>query len=202
MSSRALTIRPANPTNEDGVFFARFMNMAADGAFRKMFGPRFEEIVTMAYLRPNHDLSCEYAVFAEIDGVVVGMASGYTAEQHARFSDVPLKEAAGRDAFRIACILTLIAPMWRFLHTYDDSDFYLQFLAVDAAHRRKGIGASLIQAMESRGRECGATRFALDVSGRNPDAKHLYERQGLHVRERWPRLRWLPAAVLRMTKPL
>ncbi len=167
-----------------------------------MFGPRFEEIVATAYLHPNHDLSYEYAVFAEVDGAAVGMASGYTAEQHAHFSDAPLKEAAGRDAFRIACILALISPMWRFIHTYDDGDYYLQFLAVDTAHRRKGVARTLMQHMEARARERGSRRFALDVSGRNPNAQRLYQQEGLQVRARWPRLRWMPAAVHRMVKPL
>jgi len=167
-----------------------------------MFGPRFEEIVATAFRHPNHDLSYEYALFAELDGTVVGMASAYSAERYAQFSDAVLQRAAGRSAFRIACILTLIAPMWRFLHSYEQGDFYLQFLAVDEAHRGRGIGRALMNEMESRGRRYECTRFALDVSGRNPDAQRLYERQGLHVEARWPRLRILPAAVLRMAKTL
>jgi len=203
MSSQPLlTIRPARPTHEEGLLFARFMNLAADGGFRKMFGPRFEQIIATAYLHPSHDLSYEYAVFAEVDGAVVGMASGYAAEQHASFNDAAFKEAAGRDAVRIACILWLISPMWRFLHTYDSGDFYLQFLAVDEAHRRKGMGRALMQHMESRGRGCSCTRFTLDVSSRNPNAQRLYAQQGLQVLARWPRMRLVPPAVLRMVKTL
>jgi len=202
MSSQALTLRSAASTHEDGVVFARYMNVAADGGFRKMFGPRFEEIVATAFRHPNHDLSYEYALFAELDGAVVGMASAYSAEQYAHFREDILRESAGGSAVRIACILALIAPMWRFLHSYEDGDFYLQFLAVEQAHRGRGIGHALIQATEARGRECGATRFALDVSGRNPDARRLYERHGLQVHGRWPRLKLGPPAVLRMVKPL
>ena len=202
MSSHAFAIRPARPTHHEGLLFARFMNLAADGGFRKMFGPRFEQIVATAYLHPSHDLSYEYAVFAEVDGAVAGMASGYTAEQHASFNDAAFKEAAGRDAVRIACILWLISPMWRFLHTYNSGDFYLQFLAVDEAHRQKGMGRALMQHMESRGRSCSCTRFTLDVSSRNPNAQRLYAQQGLQPVGRWPRLPLMPAAVRRMVKPL
>ena len=202
MNPPKIIIRPAKPSQEEGLRFAQFMNMAADGGFRYLFGPRFKEIVAEAFVASGHDLSYEHALFAEWDGAIVGMASGYTAEQHEGSSDEPITRAAGRSAFRIACMFALTAPMWRFMHTYEKGDFYLQFLAVDARHRGKGIGSALIGAMEARGRESGSERFVLDVSGRNPDAQRLYARQGFEVGPRWPRLAFVPPMVRRMAKPL
>ena len=88
------------------------------------------------------------------------------------------------------------------MHNYEDKDFYLQFLAVDELHRGKGVGSALIDAMEVRGRESGSLRYAIDVSGRNPAALRLYERQGFEVCARWPRLSLLSPIILRMERPL
>jgi ribosomal protein S18 acetylase RimI-like enzyme len=200
MNSLEFTIRPAQPTREEGLCFARYMNMTAEGQFRLLFGPRLEEIIAAAYCSPNHDLSYERTVFAEVDHRIVGLASGYTEAQHRRSSYGPLRHAAGRSAFRILCTSALASPILRFLHTYERGDFYLQFLAVDGDCRGQGIGSRLIQSMEERARQSGSARFALDVSARNEGARRLYERRGLVQSAQWPRLRLLPPAIYRMVK--
>jgi uncharacterized protein len=167
-----------------------------------LFGPRFAEIIATAYCEPEHDLSYEYAVFAEADDHIVGMASGYTEAQHRRSSDEPLRKAAGRSVARILFTSALASPILRFLHACDEGDFYLQFLAVDEGFRREGIATELLRAMEARAREGGARRFALDVAARNADARRLYERQGLAPTDRWPRFTPFPPAILRMGKNL
>ncbi len=202
MDSLQFVIRPARPTHEEGLCFARYMNQTADGQFRLLFGPRFPEIIATAYCEPAHDLSYEHAVFAQVAGSIAGMASGYTEAQHRQSSDESLRRAAGRSGFRIRCTSALAFPILRFLHTYEEGDFYLQFLAVDESFRRRGIGAGLMQAMEARARESGAGRLALDVSARNATARRLYERKGLAAYTRWPRLTLLPPAIFRMGKDL
>ena len=202
MTQQALTIRRAVPTYEEGIAFARFMNQAASGQYRLLFGPRHTDIAATAYQKPNHDLSYERVLFAEIDGILAGMASAYTAEQHNRSSDRPLLEAAGRSATRIMFLYAVAAPIFRFLHACDDDDFYLQFLAVDPSHRGRGVGTALIQAMEARARKTGAVRYTLDAAARNHVARHLYEKRGFQVTDRWPHFKILPPNILRMTKVL
>jgi ribosomal protein S18 acetylase RimI-like enzyme len=167
-----------------------------------LFGKRFEEIISSAYLEPKHDLSYETALFAEIDGKVVAMASGYTAEQYQAFSKDVVKRCAGRSKLRIALIYAMIAPMMRFLHTYEDGDFYVEFLAVDEAHRGQGIGSKLLQAMEDRARVRQSTQLAIDVAARNKVAQRLYERYGFVTIARWPRSRLARPNILRMVKKL
>ena len=178
------------------------MNLAAEGGFRLLFGPRFEEIVAAAFAQKDHHLSYESTVFAEAGGAIVGMASGYTAEQFQGFSKNVLRLVAGRSAGRVACASALISPKLRFTHMYEEGDFYIQFLAVDEACRGKGIGSALIKAMEAQARRSESVRFVIDVSARNDGARRLYERGGFVVHARWPRLRLLPPAILRMTRQL
>ncbi|MBN1859078.1 GNAT family N-acetyltransferase [Candidatus Bipolaricaulota bacterium] len=197
-----MIVRPAEATIDDGLKFAGYMNSASDGGFRKMFGKRFEEIVSKAYLEPNHDLSHETAMFAEVGGSIVGMVSGYSAEQYHRFDKDVLNRVAGRSMFRISLIYGLISPMMRFLHTYDNGDFYVEFLAVDEARRGQGIGSNLIRAMEERARSSGSTHFAIDVARRNETARRLYERHGFKTIKQWPKTHHVRPNILRMTRSL
>ncbi|MCP4200942.1 MAG: hypothetical protein GY769_03310, partial [bacterium] len=88
-------LRAANPTLDEGRAFARYLDSAAEGFFRFWLGRRAVDIIAAAFLEPNHDLSYQNVTFAERNEIIVGMASGYTAEQHRRSSDRPLRRAAG-----------------------------------------------------------------------------------------------------------
>jgi len=101
MDQHSIILRTANPIIDEGLLFARYLDEAAEGFFRFMIGRRFAEIITTAYTQPDHDLSYQYVTFAERDNVIVGMASGYTAEQHRRSSDQPLRKAVGSHAVRM-----------------------------------------------------------------------------------------------------
>jgi ribosomal protein S18 acetylase RimI-like enzyme len=202
MSQFSIVLRPAAPTLEEGRAFARYLDQATEGFFRLMLGRRAVDILAAAYAQPDHELSYQYAIFAERDGVIVGMASGYTAEQHRRSSVWPLRQAAGRSAPRMGLVRAACAPLLGFLGSHTDGDFYLQAIAVDEGHRGEGFGAALFDASEERARGSGASRFSLDVSPKNKRARGLYERRGMVVESRWPKSRLMPPVVLRMTKPL
>jgi ribosomal protein S18 acetylase RimI-like enzyme len=182
--------------------FARYLDEAAEGFFRFMLGRNVSDIIATAYTQPDHDLSYQNVIVAERDNVIIGMASGYTAEQHRGYSDQPLKQAAGAHAVRMMTVATLCAPVLRFLESHADGDFYLQSIAVDKAHRGEGVGSALIEAIEDRARACRAARIALDVSAGNKGARRLYGRRGLTVESMWPALFFLPRFIVRMTKSL
>lgn len=54
----------------------------------------------------------------------------------------------------------------------------IQTIAVDAGHRRLGIGALLLRRMLDEARSRGVDDVLLEVRADNPDAQRLYERHG------------------------
>jgi ribosomal protein S18 acetylase RimI-like enzyme len=202
MDQQSIVLRSAKPIIDEGLMYARYLDEAAEGFFRFMLGRRVADIIATAYTHPDHDFSYQNVTFAEHDEVIVGMASGYTAEQHRRFSEQPLKQAAGNRALRMRVVRVLCAPLWRILNTLADGDFYLQAIAVDKELRGEGVGSTLIDSIEDRARATGSTRLSLDVSAKNEGARRLYERRGMTVESGWPKLFFIPRLFVRMVKLL
>ena len=201
MGPESVVLRTANPTYDDGLAFARYVDVASEGGYRYALGRRFADIIATAFTSPSHDLTYEYTVFAEWNGVIVGMSSGYTAEQHSRSSDLPLRQAPGSRVFR-AISMAFLSAFLRILGNHADGNFYLQFLAVDESFRGRGVGSSLLKFMEERARACGSARFTLDVSARNHGAAELYVRRGLAVESLGPKRSFRSLFVHRMAKDL
>jgi ribosomal protein S18 acetylase RimI-like enzyme len=203
MTQNSTILRPANPTFDEGLAFARYLDQAAEGFFRFMLGRRVADIIATAYTQPDHDLSCQNVTFAERDSAIVGMASGYTAEQHRRSSLQPLKQAAGKPALRMTAVTILCAPLLRIIDTIADSDFYLQAIAVDEALHGQGLGSALFEAIEHRARTTGSTHLSLHVSAKNERARKFYTRHGMTVESQWPKHLPIPhLRFLQLTKPL
>ncbi len=203
MDGHSAVLRAARPTHDEGLLFARYLDTAAEGLFRLMLGRRSAHILATAFVEENHDLSYRHVTFAERDGVVVGMVSGYAAEQHACSSFDPLIEAAGRRNLRFRIARILLAPLLHILDSIGDRDFYLQAIAVDEKARGGGLGTLLLDSLERRARNSGASRLSLDVSARNRKAIRFYERRGMTIESQWPKRLKIPGLKLyRMAKRL
>lgn len=203
MDQASIIIRPAKPELEEGRAYARYVDEAAEGFIRFMFGREYERIVAEAFVKPDNDYSWQNVIAAERDGIIVGMASGFTAERRRGFSDEPLKEAAGSALFRIKLVKLLFAPIMRIVYNIPDSDYYVLAIALDRERRGEGIGKMLMDAMEERGRAVGSTRLALDVSAGNEGARRFYERRGMTIESQWPkRLAIQKLRFYRMVRPL
>ena len=201
MDQASTTFRPANPTEDDGLAFARYLDEAAEGFFRFMLGRRAKHIIAAAFAQPDHDLSYKNVTFAERGNMIVGMVSGYTAEHHHRSSHYPLKQAAGQWNLRMRIVLVLFAPLMRIIDSISDGDFYLQAIAIDKELRGAGIGSLLMDSLEERARASGAVRLALDVSAKNEDARRFYEHRGMTIESKWPKRLHIPALKFyRMTR--
>jgi ribosomal-protein-alanine N-acetyltransferase len=57
-------------------------------------------------------------------------------------------------------------------------EMHINNLAVHPAHRRKGIGTSLLTFVMKAGAKLGARRASLEVRRSNEVARHMYERLG------------------------
>ena len=203
MDRQSIVLRAAEPTFDEGLAFARYLDEAAEGFFRFMLGRRAAHIIATAFAQPGHDLSYQNVTFAERDEAIVGMVSGYTAEQHRRSSRRPLKQAAGRWNLRMRIVLIVFAPLMRIIDSIADGDFYLQAIAVDKELRGGGLGSALMDFLEERARASGSTRLALDVSAGNEGARRFYERRGMAVTSQWPKRLPVPGLrFYRMTKTL
>jgi ribosomal protein S18 acetylase RimI-like enzyme len=203
MDRHSVNLRPANPTLDDGLAFARYLDQAAEGFFRFMLGRRAGHIIATVFAQPDHDLSYQNVTFVERDNVIVGTVSGYTAAQHRRSSPQPLKQAAGRRNLRMRIVLILFAPLMRIIDSIADGDFYLQAIGVDKELRGDGIGSVLMDSLEERARASGSTRLSLDVSAKNEGACRFYERRGMTVESQWPKRLPMPGLrFYRMTKTL
>ena len=198
-----MEIRVAEPTSVDGLAYARFLNLAADGFFDFMLGKKYVDIIADIFATPAHDFSYQNAIFAEQDGQIVGMASGFTAAQHHRCSDQVLTKAKEFPAFRMFLIHIAFGSLWRFLDSIKEGDFYLQAVAVTPELHGRGVGSMLIQSMEATAIERDSKRFVLDVASKNENAQRLYLRRGMSVEAMWPkRFSLVNFRVLRMIKPL
>jgi ribosomal protein S18 acetylase RimI-like enzyme len=203
MTSESVTVRPAVATIDEGLLFARYLNVAADGAFRALLGRDYDRVIGEAYLSPGHDLSYETAVFAERSGRVVGMASGYTSHQHEQSSDEPLRRAAGFRMVRMAAFSVLGRGMKTFIKTVPDGDYYLLAVAVDDQYRGSGIGSILLDYSEETARAAGCDRVVLDVAEKNAGARQLYERRGMEIEAISPSILFVPnTRAYRMVTPL
>lgn len=188
----SISLRAAVPSLEDGCAFARYLNQAAEGFFRFWIGKDGDEILAEAFQQSGHDFSFENVTFAVQGEEKIGMASGYTGEQHRQFSDLPLREASNGFSLRMTAVSILCAPLFRVLNTIPDSDFYLQAIAVDGQFRGQGVGSALLDAMQAKAVESGSERFTLDVVAANEGARKLYERLGMTIDFPWPKVRIVP----------
>ncbi len=203
MPSDSVTVRSALPTIDEGLLFARYLNVAADGAFRALLGRDYDRVIGEAYLSPGHDLSYETAVFAERSGRIAGMASGYTSQQREQSSEEPLRRAAGFRMVRMAAISMLGRGMKRFIKSVPDGDYYLLAVAVDDQYRGAGIGSTLLDYSEGGARAAGCTRIVLDVAERNAGVRRLYEGRGMEVEAKSPSILFVRSTrACRMVKPL
>ena len=201
MDRHLIVLRAANPAVDEGLAFARFLDEAAKGFFRFWLGRRSVQIIAMAFVQPDHDLSYQNVIFAERDNVIVGMVLGFTAEQHRRSSHDPLERAAGSSYLRKRIVRMLFAPIMRIIDSITFGDFYVQAIAVDTKLRGAGVGSILMDSSEERAHASGSTRLSLDVSAKNREARRFYEHRGMHVESQWPKRLAIPVLKFyRMTK--
>lgn len=69
---------------------------------------------------------------------------------------------------------------------FGDVDAHLQLLAVEARHRRRGIGGRIMRWFEELCRTAGMRHIRLEVRSENAPARHFYEHLGYELFEEIP----------------
>lgn len=197
-----LKLRTAQAIESDARTLAWGLQEASENLFTTLFGRKAEEILVAAALVPGQGMSLEYTSFAELDGSIVGVLHGMSAEQ----SVVPDKvwnDAAGWRMIRAGTVMLLGRQLFSALDHHEPGDWYLQAIAVSPAARGHGVGTRLFERALDQARACGCQRLTLDVDVKNVRAKRLYERLGLKTDYSTKPAQLLDgAAISRMSMPL
>ena len=90
--------------------------------------------------------------------------------------DIARKRAIQRDLFLVGVVDgTLVATV---MAGYDGHRGWINYLAVDPAHRRRGFGRTLMVEVERRLRALGCPKINLQVRADNPTAAAFYRHVG------------------------
>jgi len=96
--------------------------------------------------------------------------------------DIERKLAVQRELFLVACESGRIVGTA--MAGYDGHRGWVYYVAVSPAHRRRGIGAALMRAVEEVLEERGCPKLNLQVRGDNREAVGFYEILGYRVEDR------------------
>lgn len=199
-SQADLAIRPAKPTREEGLVYAKHVNQLSPG-FKKLYKEEADEVIALAYTFLGHIFSFEHVEFAEQNGEVIATLACLTQEQHQSSIQGGLKNALrsfGGYRFESA----FLARFLRYFGPETMNDYYILALFVEEKLRGQGLGSQLLYRAEMRAKEYGYGRLILDVEAENKGAVRLYERRGFTLGAGWPNFPFMSPGVYRMYKVL
>lgn len=107
---------------------------------------------------------------AEIDGQAVASAIAFPADSQPEL-DIPIIEAMNRRGYNLE----------RLFFEGEPGTFYLSTMGVNPAYRGRGVGSTLMQAAQDKGKRLGFKEASLLVSKGKPKVQALYERTGFKV---------------------
>jgi ribosomal protein S18 acetylase RimI-like enzyme len=169
------SVRPAREA--DGAAVAPLLYETATGLYDRYAGGRERalRLLRRAFDESGNNTSREVVTVAEREGGVVGVLAAFPVEENVR-------RAA---AFMRLTLRTI--PPWRWpgaLWVYwagaratpapPMSALYIDALATDPSHRRRGVASALLQEAERQARTAELRSVALDTSLDNKAARALY----------------------------
>ena len=133
---------------------------------------KLTQLLTQASKNPDYRYGYQRALVKEIEGEVAGVAFGFPSEAE-KDVDAPFAEVLEQFDLPVKKIFTD-------LETFPD-EWYLDTLSVAKAHRGKGIGSELLDAVPLIAARDGKQRIGLCCDFENPHAQRLYERKGFKI---------------------
>jgi ribosomal protein S18 acetylase RimI-like enzyme len=198
----AYAIRRAEPRDADDV--AALVYESAGGMFDVYAGGRERalHVIRAAFERDGNSTSREVVTVAEADGRVVGALAAFPVgeldDRARRFLRVTLRRTPPWGwrmtlrVFRLGASLTPPPPA---------DALYVDALATDREHRRRGVATALLEAAGDQAARQGLAAVALDTGLENRTAQALYERAGFEVSGRRPPAHGLPGFMGLVRRP-
>jgi ribosomal protein S18 acetylase RimI-like enzyme len=135
-------------------------------------------VLAMLFPEKGHLFSYQYTTLAAEGEEIVGLLQALPVDDLLR-AGAGLMRACFK-CFGLRSTLRGIRRGWPLAFEPDSKpgEFYVDTLAVDPAHRSRGIGAVLLRDAERQARERGYAVCSLSVMLHNSDALRFYQRQG------------------------
>jgi ribosomal protein S18 acetylase RimI-like enzyme len=184
-----LRLRPAARADADAA--AQLVQSTAEAMYVRFAGDRASSVRVLraGFRRRGNNASSEVVTVAEAGGGVAGAMAAFPASEIERRAQRFLRLLlwrtppwTWREAIRIHRLGAEVAPPPPLRSLYVDA------LATDPRHRRRGVARALLAEAERRARAEGFPCVALETAGDNAPARALYEAAGFEaVAERRPR---------------
>ena len=167
MSATNTIIRPAR--REDAPIIAKAVAMAIgdEDALRSYCGDDYIATLTEIARGEATQYSWQYAIIAEVDGVVAGAVVGYDGAQLST-----LREGT------FAVLRRCVGRTPNIIDETEVGECYLDSIGVLPEYRGMGVGRALVEAFCDRAFADGHTRVGLIVDYENPKAETLYASLG------------------------
>jgi ribosomal protein S18 acetylase RimI-like enzyme len=168
-------VRPARPDDVDD--FLRLILMSDKAFLPYLFGDDYERVIRGIFESGRGLFGYPNVTIVEVEGRVAGMLLAYTYEQMLAAMAQWEKEEGHPRANGPATAADRPEPATR-SGWVNPGECYLANMAVFPEFRRRGLGHLLLADAETRAREQGCSRLALDVEAENRRAIRLYEGAG------------------------
>ena len=172
-----VVVRTARPQDAaDALLFAS----AAPYYAAYACGPeRAQRLLHTLYPRRAHTASWEVCHVAEADGEIVGVLAAFPSGEGdalaRRFVRLTLVHSA---PWRIPALMRHLRATAAVAPRPPERMLYVDALATDSAHRRRGVARALLEEADRIAAAAGLDGVALDTGIENRAARSLYERAG------------------------
>ena len=177
-----LSLRPAERTDLEG---PRLLYVSAQPYYDAFAGSqeRALRVLEAIWPRTGHTAAHDRCTLCTVDGDVAGALVAFPAEEGDELARRFLTAALPRvGVWRWPAVVRHLRASAEVMPIPPAGALYVDALATDPAHRRRGVATALLERAEQQARSRGMVGVALDTGLENARAQALYEHRGYEVR--------------------